>query len=885
MKMCISHVDEAVQVSGSRLPRNVVPLHYRLRFEPFFSTYTFAGDETVDIKVLEPTSSIVINAAELKISNVVLSTASGRSFKAEVTFDEENEFAIFTFPTTIKKGRYKLSLKFRGVLNGKLHGFYRTLYKGVDGKKKVIASTQMEPADARRAFPSFDEPDRKAEFSISIIADPSLTALSNGLPYRSRLLPNGKKLTTFEKSPLMATYVTGMVVGAFAKSKTVVVNGVKVTVYCTPGKEGLTDFALEAAQYTIKWCEEFFKIKYPGKKLDLVGIPEFAFGAMENWNLNIFRETALLVDPKTATIAEMMQVFITVAHEIVHTWFGNLVTMKWWNGLWLNEAFATFISMKVAAHAHPEWHVFEDFAAGRRAGAMRTDGLMTTRPIQAEVEKASEALGMVDGITYGKGSGVLWQLEQFIGDDVFRDGVRVYLQKHLYGNTVNDDLWSAIGSQTKAPVEEMMKSWIFQPGHPVVTVGSCDCGSGGRLKLNQRRFFYGEPAEEGTKSAMVCSSPSADIDWSNAGRWMVPIKLRYESEDGVKEKWVMLDSKEKSIYLGNDVKWVLANSGGSGFYRTRYETALTSKVAISELSIGERYNLVSDTWACVRAGLVSSTDYHDVIKEFANETDPNVMGVIIGSMGTLLDVLPKANRESFRTFIRELLTPTLARLGWQEQPGESVQDKQLRGKVIDTLGCTARDQAVADQGKALFRQYLVDKSVVPNNVAPSLVWITAASGDEAQYEEFLRFYNTTQNPQEKVRYLYALAYFDDENLLRRTLAASITDVVKKQDAHNVLATLLDSDIQEEAWAFVQKNWDILVGRLSETGMISLVGSFSALSEPHLEQQVRDFIATHPVRGGNKQVAQMLENLRINVSFREREIERLTARFGITEAAV
>jgi puromycin-sensitive aminopeptidase len=882
--MCISHVDEAVQVSGSRLPKHVVPSHYRLSFEPDFTAFTFAGSEKVDIKILAPTATIYINAAEMDIEDVVLSNRSGRILNGMVAFDEENEFAIFTFPKTVKKGNYKLSLKFKGALNGKLHGFYRTLYRGNDGLEKVIASTQMEPADARRAFPSFDEPDFKATYSISLIADPSLTTLSNGRPIGSRLLATGKKETRFKKSLQMSSYLVAMVVGHFARSKTVDANGVKVTVYHTPGKEDLTDFALEAAQFTIKWCQEYFKIKYPGEKLDLIGIPEFAFGAMENWNCQIFKETALLVDPKTATIAELMQVFVIVAHEIVHTWFGNLVTMKWWNGLWLNEAFATFISMKVAAAAYPEWHVFEDFTSARRAGAMRTDGLVTTRPIQAEVEKAADALGMVDGITYGKGSGVLWQLEQFIGEDVFRDGVRVYLSKHRFGNTVNSDLWDAIGSQTMAPVQAMMDSWIFQPGHPVVTVGSCDCGSAGHLKLNQRRFFYGEPVEEGTKSTMVASSPSGDIDWSNAGHWMVPIKLRYESDDGVKEKWVMLDAREKSIYLGNDVKWVIANSGGSGFYRTRYETALTSKVAIAELSIGERYNLVSDTWACVRAGLVSSTDYLDVIKEFFGETDPNVMGIIIGSLATLMDVLPKANRESFRAFIRELFNPTLTRLGWQEVPGESVQDKQLRGKVIDTLGCTARDQAVADKGKALFRQYLVDKSVVANNVAPSLVWITASSGDETQYEEFLRFYTESQNPQEKMRYLYALAYFDDEKLLLRTLASSITDAVKTQDAPYLLSSLLDSEIQDEAWEFVQKNWDYLAGHFSETGMIGLVSGFAVLSKPHLEQQVRDFVATHPVRGGSKQVAQMLENLGLNVSFRERELKRLTARFGVTEAA-
>jgi len=688
--------------------------------------------------------------------------------------------------------------------------------------------------------------------------------LSNGetLDTTSLSSQQGKKAVRFKKTIKMSTYLVAMVVGEFVESKTVTANGTKIRVFHVPGKEDLTQFALDAAVYSINYCENYFGIRYPGDKLDLVGIPDFAFGAMENLGCMIFRETALLVNPATATLAEKARVFEVVAHEIVHSWFGDLVTMIWWHGLWLNEAFATFVSQKIVDSAHPDWNVWEDFAAGRRGGAMRTDGLLTTRPIQADVERASDALGMVDGITYGKGSGVLWQLEQFIGEDVFRDGIRVYLKKHAYGNTENSDLWDAIGSQSEQPVRVIMDSWIFQPGHPVVDVANTTGATRGSIKLGQKRFVY---------------STTPENDKSN---WLIPINLRYENGSGVKNKWVLLDRSSRTVYLGKDVKWVVANAGGTGFYRTRYESALTSRIDVSTLSALERFNLVNDTWACVRAGLVSSTDYHDVIKEFANETDPDVIGIITGSLSALRSVLPEENRPAFRRFVRELFNPMLARLGWQEKEGESNQDRQLRGQVISTLGRSGQDAAVRQQAREYFKQYLNDKSAVPNNVAPALVYIAAETGDAADYAEFQRLYGLSNNPQEKVRYLYALASFTDKELLRKTLAATITDAIRTQDAPSMVAMLLDSEIKDEAWQFVQDNWDYMVAHYPETGLISMIGGFAALSTPEKELEVQAFLATHPVRGGSKQVAQCLENLRLSVAFRERELHRLVARFAV-----
>ena len=875
--MCMIHAAEAIEVSPTRLPKYVEPKHYTLKITPDLVGFTHTGEETIDVQVLKKVSSITINSAEIKISGVTITDKFGNTRTGQVSYDQENEFATFTFGGDVVAGRHKLSFSFEGEINDKMHGFYRSMYKDADGKEHFIASTQMEPADARRAFPCFDEPAFKATFGITLVVDEDLVALSNGKQISVTKLEGGKKEVTFKRTMKMATYIVAFVVGNLVESETVIANGVKIRVFHTPGKEHLTKFALDTAQKAIKFCEKYFGIKYPGDKLDLIAIPEFAFGAMENLGCMIFKETALLVDPLTATIAELMRVFEVVAHEIVHSWFGDYVTMIWWHGLWLNEAFATYVSNKIVHFYHPEWNVFEELAAGRRGGAMRTDGLLTTRAIQAPVNRASEALGMVDGITYGKGSGVLWQLEKYIGGKAFRDGIRVYLKKHALGNTENSDLWAAIGSQSSKRVADIMDSWIFQPGHPVVSVSESHGASNGRVTLGQKRFLYGEAAPA-TNQPLVGTAESSSAP-AKASTWLIPVKVRFETAKGVKNKWVLLDETEKSIYLGPDVKWVVANAGGSGFYRTRYATPLTGKIDVSTLSVLERFNLVNDSWSCVRAGLVTSDDYHNVIKEFSGETDPNVLGVIIGSLGALMDVLPKGNRPAFRAFIRDLFNPTLTRLGWEDRPGESAQDKRLRGQVITTLGVTGRDEAVQAKARELFKRYLVDKSVVPNNVAPSLAWIAAATGDEAQFERFKSFYMTNDNPQEKARYLAALSSFENEELLGRALQLSLTKTIRNQDAPGLINSLLTTDIKEEAWKFVQDNWDYIVKHFAEAQLIGMVSGFGALSTPELEAEVQAFLASHPVRGGAKQVAQVLENLRLNVSFRERELDRMVSRFS------
>jgi puromycin-sensitive aminopeptidase len=485
--MCMADKDTALEVSSIRLPETVVPEHYAITLRPDITNASFSGDEVIDVKVKAPVSEILINAAELTLSQVFVTDSFGTTLRGQVSMDEPNERAVIKFDGVVGKGKWKLHISFNGVLNDKLHGFYRSVYKDAAGAEHVIASTQFEPNDARRAFPCFDEPSFKATFGITLEVDEHLTAISNGPVIGEVKLAGGKKAVTFKDTMKMSTYIVAFVVGEFERTEAINVNGTEVRVYHIPGKAELATFALKAAQFSLTWYERYFGIKYPGDKLDMIGIPDFAFGAMENLGCVTFRETALLVNEKTGTIGELSRVAEVVAHEIAHMWFGDLVTMKWWNGLWLNEAFATFMATKVEDAFRKEWKRWDSFGI-ERAAAFRTDGLVATRPIEAVVTHPSQALGMIDVITYRKGCSVLRQLEQFIGEEAFRKGIAHYLRKHSYGNAETTDLWDAIDTATDKPVREIMNSWIFQPGYPVISVS--ESAVSGCVTLSQAPFKY-----------------------------------------------------------------------------------------------------------------------------------------------------------------------------------------------------------------------------------------------------------------------------------------------------------------------------------------------------------------------------------------------------------
>src|SRR5262245_30270076 len=447
-----------------RLPTSVLPERYEIRLTPDLTSWTFSGEEKVWLHVHEPVREIVLNAAELELHSASLVLKDGRNLAAQVTVDSENEQARLVFSEAVPAGAGELRIRFARILNDKLHGFYRSTYKNAEGQEKPLASTQFESTDARRAFPCWDEPAFKAVYQVTLVVDEKLTAISNARVVSEKKLTNtGKKEVVFADTMKMSTYLVAFIVGEFEATEPLMIDNAPLRVWAVPGKKHLAGFSLAIGRASLEHFSRYYDIPYPGDKLDLIAIPDFASGAMENLGAITFRETALLVDSDRATRTELERVADVVSHENAHMWFGDLVTMRWWNGLWLNEAFATFMEMLAVDAWKPEWRRWDSFTVSR-AAAMQVDGLKSTRPIEFPVQRPEEAAGMFDILTYEKGASVLRMLEQYLGQGAFRDGIRLYLRRHAYANAETTDLWDALEESTHQQARALMDSWMFQAG-------------------------------------------------------------------------------------------------------------------------------------------------------------------------------------------------------------------------------------------------------------------------------------------------------------------------------------------------------------------------------------------------------------------------------------
>ncbi len=845
--------------SDHRLARSVIPLHYELTLAPDLRAFTFEGTETVTIEVHEATMGIVCNAAELQIHRATLRSGDV-TLVGSVDLDEARERATIRLEGVAEPGRWELELAFTGTLNDKLAGFYRSTFTDADGREQVIATTQFESTDARRAFPCWDEPDFKASFGVTLVVDDGLTALSNGTQIREVPMGDGRRAVTFADTMVMSTYLVAFVVGPLELTEPVDVDGTPLRVAYVPGKGHLAGFALEAGAHSLRFFTEYFGIPYPSDKLDLIALPDFAFGAMENLGCVTFRETALLVDPTTASRVEHERVADVVAHEIAHMWFGDLVTMKWWNGIWLNEAFATFMELLAVDAFRPEWERWVSFSTGR-AAAMNTDGMQSTRPVEFPVAAPEEAEGMFDVLTYQKGASVVRMLEQYLGAETFREGIRLYMRKHAYGNTETTDLWDAIEEASGEPVRSTMDSWIFQGGYPVVTV---DGGEGGAIELAQRRFRY------------LPTPDDADA------RWQVPVILRASVDGSVATRKLLLSEGSATIDFGpSKVDWLVVNAGGSGFYRTRYAPdllrRLTADLRAAQLSPVERYNLVSDTWAAVWAGLAPVDDFVDLARLFGDEEDPTVWSAVVAPFSLMERALPADRREGLQDFVRRLAGPAFARLGWTASPGEGEKLPTLRALLLGTLGTVGADPDIRWRAGELHAVYLSDRSAVDADLAPALVAIAAHTGGEAEYQQFLDRYRNPATPQEEVRYLMALASFGHEGLLHRTLDMAATEVRTQNAPFVINAALANREHGDKAWAWLKERWGSLLEKFPDNSHARMIESISTLPA-ELAGDVRAFLSAHPVKAGQKTVEQTLERLDVNVAFRRREGERLAQVF-------
>jgi puromycin-sensitive aminopeptidase len=840
-------------MNAYRLPRTVVPSRYDLRLEPDLVAATFVGHIVIAVDVHEAVKEIVLNAAELQIAEAVVVAAPGDRFPAAITMEEATERSRLRFGGPLAPGKWRLTIAFTGALNDKLRGFYRSKYQNKEGEWRWLAATQFEATDARRAFPCWDEPAFKAVFSSTLVVDPALHAVSN-TTVADEHMENGRKVVRFADTMPMSTYLVAYIVGELDATEPTPVGNTPLRVWCVPGKQALTRFGAEIGAFSLGFFEEYYGRTYPGDKLDLVAIPDFAAGAMENFGAITFRETALLVDEATATHAERERVADVVAHENAHMWFGDLVTMSWWNGLWLNEAFATFMEMLAVDAWKPEWKRWTTFGVSR-SSALSVDGLRSTRPIEFPVEAPKDADAMFDVLTYEKGASVLRMLEQYIGPDVFRDGVRRYLDRHAYGNTETADLWRALGEASRLAIPEIMDGWIFHPGYPLIEVRRAEAQC---VALRQRRFLY--LSDEGSQAEPPL--------------WRTPVQLRTVGVCGGVKTQTLLNGGEEAIVSLGKANGALVNAGGHGFYRVRYTPDLLAVVLhqLDRLEPIERFNLLNDAWAAVVAGLTPVGAYLDLTSHFQGERDKNVWSVIVGSFHTLNRVVEAADRPRLAALVRDRLAPAASELGWAPTAGESELTGQLRGDLLRALGTLGDDAAVQARAAERFAGHPVDA-----NVFAAIVPILAHVGDAARYADFEQRYRTARTPQDELRYLLALAAFRQPDLIEKTLARTLEGDVRTQDAPFVLRALLMSvDGREMAWAFIEENWERMNRLLPPTGVRRVCEAVVGLSSPGLEQRVRAFVEAKNVKLGGKTLEQYLEQLHIVVHLGQRDADSLRA---------
>ncbi len=832
-----------------RLPRTVIPTHYRLTVEPDLAQARFTGRVSVEVDVVEAVGAVVLNAAELEIRDVALVSPAGERIVANVTMDEAAERATLTLERPAAAGPWRLEASFTGVLNDKLRGFYRSTYTDASGNEKVIATTQFEATDARRAFPCWDEPDLKATFEVTLVVDEGLFAVSNGPQVAREPAGEGKVAIRFAPTMKMSTYLVAFVVGDLVATEPVDVDGTLLRIVHQPGQEHLTPFALEVGAHALRYFTDYYGIPYPGDKLDMIAIPDFAWGAMENLGAITYRETALLVDRDTATQAELMRVADVIAHEIAHMWFGDLVTMKWWNGIWLNEAFATFAEMKCVDAYRPDWQRWLAFAASR-AGSMETDAVASTRPIEFPVASPEDANEMFDALTYQKGSSVLRMLEQYLGEDRFRAGISAYLERHAYGNTETADLWAALEDVTGEPVAEIMDGWIFTGGFPEVHVD----GGPADYRLEQRRFRYLGDDET---------------------VWKIP--LLYRSDSG--RARLLMERRTQELHAGPHL---LLNAGGDGFYRIRYAPELAADVVarMADLEEAERYSVVSDRWAFVLRGAEPAASYLRLIEQRSDETEPDLWGKMLAGLGELARVVSGADRPALQRFVRDLVRSQVDRLGWEPGPGEDDRTRRLRGLLLRSLGTLGADDHATERAFELLARVEVDRTAVDAEVADAALGITAWNGTMAEFEHFLERSRQADNPQDVVKYLRAAASVPEADAAKRMFQMVLDGDVRAQDSFWVLAILLGHRTNGPlVWELMKAQWNAMLAVIPPSTARRILDLVPYRSEPDVAADIEAWLADHPVPGGEKYAAQQVELMKVRVGLRQREAPRLGEALG------
>jgi aminopeptidase N len=844
-----------------KLPKPVVvPTEYAIRIVPNIDKLTFEGTETIKLKVRAPVRQLVLNALDLRITNASI---DGKDLApSAIKIDKDKELLTLDLPSELAPPNHTLTLSFSGTINQQGRGLYYMRYQEQGtGAKKIALGTEFEPTDARRFFPCWDEPSFRARFQLTAVVPENWLSVSN-MPVESEKKIAGGKEVLFAITPLMSSYLNVFVAGELdlieAKAA-----GTQIRVIATKGKAEWGRYALESTVQILQYYNDYFGVAYPLPKLDQIAIPGGFGGAMENWGGITYYESALLFDPQKSSATTQQRIYEVIAHETAHQWFGDLVTMAWWDNLWLNEGFASWMGSKCAAHFNPQWEVWlaKNIPRDptRRAGiakeqAMEGDARSTTHPIQQPIASEAEANSAFDDITYRKGQTFLRMLESFLGEDIFRTGIRNYIATHKYSNSTTADLWNALSDASGKPVNEIAAAWTEQPGFPVVKLKR----DGDKVSLTQERFTIHFP-----------NAPALE--------WKIPLTYFVVGQGKIESR--LMNGKIDNLQSIPATAALKLNANGAGNYRVEYDADSWKLLleVLAKLNNEDRVNLSSDAWALVQANRAQISLCLDLIEKLPAGNDLAERGQIINTFDYINRLLVGSPvREKFQAYARSMLRPNFDQLGREPKKGETARDSVLRGSLIVALG-DLNDPEIVTGCRARFQKYIANPASLAPDLRAPIFWVVGHHADEATWNKLHELGLKTTSIEEKQNYYDALAAARDPKLITKTLQISLTDELPTSRAIFLVGKVArQSEHPEMAWEFAKANMKALLAKTDALGANSYAPSlFTFFSETSRVDELKSYAKANLPATSAKEVAKAIDEVEFRAEFKPRLASQLT----------
>jgi aminopeptidase N len=841
-----------------RLPKTVVPINYAIELRPDADSLALGGIEVIDIEVREPTARLTLNAVNTTFASV---TVDDGAEGADVALDAASETVTFTFARPLTAGSHRLRIEFTSAINKFDRGFFFVDYPTENGTRRLLTS-KLEPADARRIFPCWDEPAFKASFSLTVIVPRHLLAVANMPVTREEMLEPNLKRVAFAPTPKMSTYLFVLTVGELERVTTEA-EGVTIGVVTTTGKTVQGRFALDSAAKLLAWFNDYFGVRYPLPKLDLIAVPGGFGGAMENWGGITFFESRLLFDPAASPDSARRGIFSIIAHEMAHQWFGDLVTMAWWDNLWLNEGFATWMATKAAEQFYPQWQSWLN-GYGQKQFAMALDARRTTHPIQQPIANESEAMVAFDAITYNKGQALIRMLENYLGETAFRDGIRAYMAAHAYGNTTTADLWRALERSGHKPVTAIAASFTEQDGVPLISAETACYGDSHaqRLTLRQGRF-------------VIAPARTAALPARN---WQMPVAVGPVGR--APSTYVVLLNGSTEIAAGACGDAIKVNLGDIGYYRVEYGPASRAALAkaLPSMSPEDRVNFLADGWAMVQAGRAEPPSYLALVEVIGIDDRRPVWDQVITVFASLNRLSRgRAERPALQRFARAKLRPVLDRLGWDGSGSGDDDDTLLRSSLIRTLGELGDEEVIAE-AKRRFARFLDNPQTLPSALRDAVTHVVGIAADRATHDTLLTLARKTAVTNERVRYYYAAASARDEALARATLALTLTDELPGTIVTGVINSVAFSGEQPDlAWEFLQKNYDALLAKQGPQFRDQFIANFMTnFSDERRAAELAAFAPVQATSGGRVMAGRAQETIAISADLKARALPAIDA---------